>query len=373
MKKKIAISLGLGTIISLLSLYFALRNVPFDGLWNYLKSIDYFWILPSSGIVLLGFGLRALRWQMILATSGKVEFWTAYHPLIIGFAINCILPGRVGEIARPVILSQKKEIAFTTGLATVAAERVLDICILIVLFALVLLRVQPDPNFVMRFGELELSQAVLEGIAADMLKLCVLLLCGIVLISIERTRKISYAIIDWIPKQLTFFGPRIYTIIVKLSQAGKKIIDNFATGFALIKNPKMLIFCLTTSIIIWLVNALSFYIFTLGCEGIELSFIKVFTMMVIICFFVALPSVPGYWGIWEAGGVFALSLFGVGSDEAAGYTLASHAIQILPVIMVGLISAWITSVDIFKVSYQQPLKHSTVDKKPRPDREVNDE
>ena len=28
--------------------------------------------------------------------------------------------------------------------------------------------------------------------------------------------------------------------------------------------------------------------------------------MIIICFFIALPSVPGYWGIWEAGGVFAL-------------------------------------------------------------------
>lgn len=365
MKKKIAISLGLGTIISLLSLYFALHNVPFGDLWNSLKTIDYFWILPSSGIVLLGFGLRTLRWQMILATSRKVEFWTSFHPLMIGFAINCILPGRVGEIARPVILSQKKEIAFTTGLATVAAERVLDVFILIVLFTLVLLKVRPDPNFVMRFGELELSQAVLEGIAADTLKLCALLLCGIVLISIKRTRKVSYAVIDWILKQFTFLGPRIYPIIVKLSQAGKKIIDNFATGFALIKSPKMLIFCFIISIIIWLVNALSFYIFTLGCKGIELSFIEVFAMMVIVCFFIALPSVPGYWGIWEAGGVFALSLFGVGADEAAGYTLVNHAIQILPVIMVGLISAWITSVDIFKVSYQQPLKYGTVDKKSR--------
>jgi uncharacterized protein (TIRG00374 family) len=362
MKKKIAISFGLGIIISLLSLYFALHNVPLGDLWAYLKTIDYFWVLPSSGAVLLGFGLRTLRWQMILAASRKVEFWAAFHPLMIGFAINCILPGRVGEIARPAILSQKKEIAFTTGLATVAAERVLDIFILIVLFALVLVRVQPDPNFTMRFGELELSQAVLERIAANTLKLCVLLLCGIVLISIERTRKMSYNIIDWIPKRFTFLGPKIYAVTVKLSQTLKKIIGNFAMGFALIKRPQMLIFCLIISIIIWWVNALSYYFFTLGCEGIELSFIEVFAMMVIICFFVALPSVPGYWGIWEAGGVFALSLFGVGEDEAAGYTLTSHAIQILPVIMVGLISAWITSVDIFKVSYQQSFKYNTVDK-----------
>ena len=373
MLKKIAISFGLGTLVSLVALYFALRNVPFYDLVNYIKTIDYIWILPSTAIVFLGFYLRTVRWQMILATNQKVKFWTAYHPLMIGFAINCILPGRVGEIARPVILNQKKDIPFTVALATVATERVLDICTLIVLFGLVLAGIQPDPHVSMHFGGMELSRATLENIAAGMLKLCVLLLGGIAFVSIDQSRKMIHMIIDRITKKLSFLGPRLYAVIVKFSQLIKKIIENFALGFALIKKPKMLVFCLTTSIAIWIINGLSYFVFAFGCKGIELSFIEMFAMMVIICFFVALPSVPGYWGIWEAGGVFALSLFGVGPDQAAGYTLASHAIQLIPVIIAGLISAWITSVDILKVSYQPPAKCDTNDNYPRLSDEVNHE
>jgi hypothetical protein len=75
--------------------------------------------------------------------------------------------------------------------------------------------------------------------------------------------------------------------------------------------------------------------------------------MVIICLFIALPSVPGFWGVWEAGGVFAMSLFGVSTNAAAGFTLANHGVQVFPVIIVGLISAIITSVNIWQVSYQK--------------------
>ena len=75
--------------------------------------------------------------------------------------------------------------------------------------------------------------------------------------------------------------------------------------------------------------------------------------MLIVCFFIALPSAPGFWGLWEAGGVFAMLLFGVSEREAAGFTLANHAIQMFPVIIMGLISAFITGVDIRRVSYDQ--------------------
>jgi uncharacterized membrane protein YbhN (UPF0104 family) len=71
--------------------------------------------------------------------------------------------------------------------------------------------------------------------------------------------------------------------------------------------------------------------------------------MVIVCFFIALPSVPGFWGLWEAGGVFALALFGISNQQAVAYTLVNHAAQLFPVISIGLLSAMVTSVNIFKI------------------------
>jgi len=50
--------------------------------------------------------------------------------------------------------------------------------------------------------------------------------------------------------------------------------------------------------------------------------------------------------LWEAGGVFALSLFGVTQKDALGFTLINHAIHIFPVIIFGLVSAWVTGVSL---------------------------
>jgi hypothetical protein len=47
-----------------------------------------------------------------------------------------------------------------------------------------------------------------------------------------------------------------------------------------------------------------------------------------------------------------MSLFGVSSKEAAGFTLANHALQVFPVIIVGLVSAMILSVNIRKISFK---------------------
>ena len=132
-----------------------------------------------------------------------------------------------------------------------------------------------------------------------------------------------------------------------------RMIENVAQGFSLIRYPKKMILCIGLSIMVWYVAALSVYVMALGCPGVDsLSFLELAAVLIIICIFIALPSVPGFWGIWEAGGVFALSLFGVSAQNAAGFTLANHAIQMIPVIMVGFISAAITGVNIWKVAIE---------------------
>lgn len=129
--KKLTLSLLAGTVISAAALYFALRNVPLNRLGDYFSAINYLWAVPSVVMVVLCFLLRALRWQVILGSNRKIGFWRAYHPMMIGFLINCVLPGRVGEVARPIILQRKEAVPFSTGLATVAAERVFDIGMLV--------------------------------------------------------------------------------------------------------------------------------------------------------------------------------------------------------------------------------------------------
>lgn len=349
MKRKAKISLALGIVISIAAFYFAFRNVPLNELLNYLLSINYFWIFPSIFVVFISFALRTFRWMIILEPASKISFWKAFHPMMIGFMLNCILPGRVGEVARPAILQKKENVPFSTGLATVVAERVFDSSIIIIFFAAILASIDIDPQLSISFGEYNLNRETLVTISGNLFKLMIILIGGIILFSFSSIRQILKRTINKIPSLFSLKSVSLKNKIQKFCTSLICFVDNLSTGFSFIKYPQKICICIGLSFIIWGLSAFSFYIMALGCPGIRLSYLELFVVMIIICFFIALPSVPGFWGIWEAGGVFALSLFGIPAKEAAGFTLANHAIQIFPVIIAGVISAMLTGVNTLQI------------------------
>ncbi len=351
MKRNVTISLLLGGALSALTLYFAFKNVPFGDLFRYLGSINYFWVIPSVMLGLLAFVLRVMRWQILLASVRPVGYGQAFHPMMIGFMLNCILPGRVGEVARPLILQKQQRVPFTTGLATVATERVLDASLLIVFFALLLANIEIDPGLSISYGDYRLNRQLLETVSSGMLKLSLLLIAGILMVSIDRTRRMIIGLTLKLPGLFSWAGDRFRSFLNdRICGPVVRIVENVAVGFQMLKRPRPFVLCLALTVAVWLLSAASYYVMAFGCPGIELSFLELSAVMIIICFFIAIPSVPGFWGVWEAGGVFALTIFGVPASEAAGFTLANHAIQMLPVIGVGFFSAIYTGIDIWRIT-----------------------
>lgn len=352
MHKKLTISLLIGGILSTLTLYLAFRNVPATDLLVYLKGINFWWLVPSFAMVIATFIIRTFRWQIILKEIGYIGFPQAFHPLMIGFMMNCVLPGRVGELARPALLRKNEGIPMSAGLATVAAERAMDIIFLIILFILTFSTVFNHTDFQhsASIGNFSIDKHMLQKAAWTMIHLGVALLAGIVLLSLNCVRKgIKFLILGgthWLSSKY----PGQKDTFIKLAWSGVAIIDHMAAGFALIRRPWRLLTCIGLTSVIWGLTLLSYYIFSMGCPGVNLSLWNLTVFMVVICFFVALPSVPGFWGVWEAGGVFALSLFGIAAKEAAGFTLVTHSVQMFPVIVIGIISALVTSVNILQVT-----------------------
>ena len=276
MKSKTIISLLLSVLISALALFLAFRNVPFDDLLTYLAAINVFWILPAVLVVLLSFGLRALRWRIILAATRKLSFWPAYHPMMIGFMINCILPGRVGEVARPAILKKKEGVPFTAGLATVATERVFDAGLLIAFFAVLLVFVDIDPDVSIPFGQYTLNRDTLLAVGTGMFRLCLFGIAGILLISIDRTRNLLIALIEGLPGILFFLKEKQQDLVrEKVCRLFVNVIKNFANGFAMVKSPSKLAACTGLSVLIWILSAVSYYAMALGCPGLDLSLIHI--------------------------------------------------------------------------------------------------
>jgi uncharacterized protein (TIRG00374 family) len=350
--KKIILPLITGLFLSGIALYVVFKNIPLADVVGYLKAVNYWWVIPATAITLVSFMIRVVRWQLLLSPFKKTSFWSAYHPLMIGFMLNCILPGRAGELARPAIFYKKEKVSFSKVLATVGAERVFDVLILLISFVIVLASVEISPTLDHTFGDYHLNKATLEQIGMTMLQLCVGLIVCIVLVSVKQSQRFIRRIILSLPRLLFFASPAFQEklrkkVFVRLV----RVFDNLAAGFDVLKSPKKVGLCLVLSFLVWGGGGASYYVVTLGCPGIDLSFLELYATMVILCFFISLPSAPGFWGIWEAGGVFALLIFGVSAKEAAGFTVANHVIQMVPVIIAGLISAIITGVNIVQVAY----------------------
>lgn len=350
MKNKLIVSTSIGVIVSVAAFYFAFRNVPIGDLFRYMSTIEPIWVASSIALCIIAFFLRVQRWRLILGKKYHLVFWEAYHPLMIGFMVNGILPGRVGEIARPAILKKRDNVPFTTGLATVAVERLFDMIFLLSFFAVILTIVEIDDSLSIPFGNYILNKETLEKVSGGMLRLLVVLLVGAVSLTFSPSRNLIKAMVSGMPGLLFFLSQEIREKLgQKICTPVNGLLDNFSLGFSQIRDPKNLVGCLLLSAAVWVVSALSSYVLTFGSPGIDMTFQEVFAMMIIICFVIALPSVPGYWGIWEAGGLFALAIFGISGEAAAGYTLVNHAVQLIPIILLGFLSAFVTGINVLNL------------------------
>jgi uncharacterized protein (TIRG00374 family) len=346
-KRNTFFSLILGAVFSGIALYFTFKNIHFADLFGYINTINYWYILPSLAIVLLSFLIRVVRWQLILSPVKKVQFKNAFHPLMIGFMINSIFPGRIGEIARPAIFSRKEGVSFSKSLATVGAERVFDTVTLILFFLVVVSTITINPDVSITFGGYTLNEATLNNLWITTCIICLILISAIIMIVFKKTRRVIGTIILWSPNLLFFIDIKRKEKIRELvCFKAVHVLDNLASGFEMMRSLKDVSLCFLISIVIWITVGVSFYVMAFGCPGINISFLEMCAVLIIICFFIALPSVPGFWGLFEAGGVFGMMIFGIAAKEAAGFTLVIHFFQIVPVILIGLASAVMTGANL---------------------------
>lgn len=346
---KIMLSLLIGIVFSGAAIYASFRNVPLAQLLDYMRSINLWWIIPSILIGLSSYLARALRWQVILRPVREIGFWHAYHPLAIAFMINCVLPGRVGELARPAILYKRDKVEFSKGLATVGAERTFDLFALLFLFIIIMSAIDINPSLSLSFNGYQINRHTLQVIWKDLVKAGIILIGLIIMLMIPTARSIISRLMSRLA-HILFFTPARYreALEIKIHARTQAILDNIALGFEVLRSPAKIVACLFLSLSVWLLIFLSFYLLSLGCEGIRVTFLQASAVTIFICFFIMLPSVPGYWGIWEIGGIYGLMLFGVPKVQAAGLTLSFHVFQIIPIMVLGMASAWMTGVNILQ-------------------------
>ncbi len=112
-----------------------------------LQSLDWSYLHAAIVLYVLHLVVRGQRWQVLLAPLRHLTVRDAFAYVNIGYMANDLLPLRVGEVIRAVLLGKKNGIIKRAVLATVVVQRLLGILSLAAL-TVILMFTMPIPPLV---------------------------------------------------------------------------------------------------------------------------------------------------------------------------------------------------------------------------------
>lgn len=309
-KMKKYLRLTVGITISAFFLWLVIKDIDFRNVLDSLGKFNLPLLLLGLAIWLVGYLIRGFRWQYFLAHIKKINFWTSFKVLVIGFAGNNLLPLRAGEVIRAYFLGQNQDISKSSVLATIGAERVFDG------FAII---------FLMLVGARSLTMPDWVSYAIEFSFLLFVAAMAFFVLMVMRE--------DWFSRFAKFvFGLFPQSLGSRL----ENILEHFIHGLKFLRSPVALTKIIVLTFVIWTIEASFYYIAALSF-AFPLNFFKALFLMGVINLGVLIPSSPGYVGTFEFFAVKTLALFGVGNEAALAYALIVHLCQHLPISVMGIL------------------------------------
>ena len=115
------------------------------------------------------------------------------------------------------------------------------------------------------------------------------------------------------------------------------VAGGLVAGLEVLKSPGRFLAVVAWSLVLWLVNAASFAV-CFRAFGLPLPAEGAFLLQGIIGFGVALPSSPGFIGVFEAATRGTLAIYGIDATRAVSYAVAYHVGTFFPITLLGLYS-----------------------------------
>ncbi|MBN1474303.1 MAG: flippase-like domain-containing protein [Syntrophaceae bacterium] len=306
MNKKIFV----GILLSIILVYLSVRGININETIDIFKNIKWLPVAAFIIIILFMQFLRSYRWGVILKPLQKIDQLTLFSVTSVGFLAIAAIPARLGELARPYLISKKSSVKFSSAFGTIIIERALDG--LAVLFIMIIALLFVDlPSWMIKSGIIFLLITL------------IFISCIVSLIwQRERSLKIINRILNKFPGKLTL--------------AIERIIHHLIDGFKIITDIKMLFYLFFLSVFIWLIDVMAIYALFLAF-GFNLPVLASVVLMIILIAGIAIPTAPGYIGNWHFACILGLSLFGVAKPEALSFALVYHFLSIVFIIVLGII------------------------------------
>lgn len=277
--------------------------------------------LPFAGAVIcatLTFPIRAIRWRYVLRLDGStlplVPLW---HATAIGFMANNLLPARAGEFARAYAARRLTGVRFSAALGSVAVERVMDGLVLVGLLAVAI-----------AWGEFA-RDATVGGWSLWRISTAAALV-------FVPALGIAFWVVHWPGPALRIARwVSARTLPQRLADRVIGILEGLLSGFEALKSPGRFVMVTAWSLVVWVVGAGSYWL-AFAAFGIDIHWTAALLLQSLVAFGVALPSVPGFFGPFEAVTRATLAMYGIVPAQAISYAVAYHLAVFLPISLLGL-------------------------------------
>ncbi len=302
--------LVLGLLVSTVLLWYALRDLHLDEVWEALKGARYVWLVPGVVVYFISVWFRAWRWGFLLRSIKDLPARRLFPVVVIGYMGNDILPFRLGELLRAYVLWRRDGINIGATLTTAVLERLFDglTMLLFVLFGLLFVPLSAFLSRLVTFAGIVFLSALVTFLflAARPALL----------------RRAAYFLIE------RAAPARLRPPLVSLS-------EGVIAGLASLRRGGDVLVLFGVTLVVWLIETAKYWLVSLAFPDLHLSYPGIMLMGGAVNLLTALPSLPGYIGTFETG-IKILTGIGAPPASAGSYVLVLHAILLLPVTLLGL-------------------------------------
>jgi uncharacterized protein (TIRG00374 family) len=298
------VSLGLAGVF----LYYSLRGIDWRSVWTTLKGARPLVVLLAAGIMSITLFLRSFRWRVLLSSQQKVSVPLAFWATAAGYLGNNVLPARAGEVVRTLMISRRSGMSKAFVLTTALSERVVDAIALVTISAVVLLTLPTQSGWLAHaarpFAMLGLAGAVAIAV-------------------LPAFEAFWFRFLARIP------------LPARLRHPIENILAQVLDGIRSFHDPGRLAKFLFFTAVIWLLDGITTVVAS-SSIGISIALPVAFLLVAGLGLGSALPSTPGYVGIYQIVAVTMLAPFGVSKADAIAYILLFQALNYAVVLFWGL-------------------------------------
>jgi glycosyltransferase 2 family protein len=272
-------------------------------------------LVAAVVVATLTFPLRLIRWRLLLRDERgqaypAVPLW---HAIALGFTANNVLPLRAGELIRSYAAARLAPARFSTVLSSIAVERIFDALTIVAMLTVALLSPDLPPHLTV--GGQSVANLARVGAVGGVVGLLLAILVVAAPLTAERLVRSVVRV------------PRLAGAIINL-------IEGIRQGLLVLRTPGRLAGVVFWSLVLWLVNALAFYV-GFAAFDIPVSYLGALLLQGLLILGISIPSTPGFFGPFEAVIVAVLALYGVPKDVAFSYAIAFHITSFIPITVLG--------------------------------------